>query len=61
MKRLTERLVLVAVMICFLAAAAGCYASGGYAGYGYGYNNYYDDPFYSAPIDRYGYGFYGHP
>ncbi|MBW1906498.1 MAG: hypothetical protein JRD92_12350 [Deltaproteobacteria bacterium] len=60
MKRFTERLLLLAVLVLYLAAS-GCYASGGYAGYGYGYNNYYDDAFYSPPIDRYGYGFYGHP
>jgi len=64
MKRLTERLVLAAVLV-FCLAAASCYASGGYVGYGYG-GGYYDDPFYTPPIDRYGYGygyggFYGHP
>ena len=59
MKRFTERLVLLAVM-AFCLAASSCYASGGYVGYGYSHN-YYDDVFYSAPIDRYGYGFYGHP
>ena len=59
MKRFTERLVLLAVVV-FCLAASSCYASGGYVGYGYSHN-YYDDVFYSVPIDRYGYGFYGHP
>jgi hypothetical protein len=59
MKRLTERLVLVAVLVLYLAAS-GCYASGGYVGYG-ATHDYYDEAFYRAPIDRYGYGFYGHP
>jgi len=63
MKRILERIVLLAVL-AFCFAAASCYASGGYVGYGYGYDqDYYGDVFYSAPIDRYGYGygFYGHP
>jgi len=59
MKRFAERLVLLAVVV-FCLAASSCYASGGYVGYGYS-RNYYDDVFYSAPIDRYVYGFYGHP
>jgi len=49
--------------VVFCLAAASCYVSGGtYVGYGYS-SGYYDDVFYSAPIDRYGYGggFYGRP
>lgn len=61
MKRILERIVLLTVLV-FCFAAVSCYASGGYVGYGYGYSqDYYGDVFYSAPIDRYGYGFYGHP
>jgi hypothetical protein len=42
-------------------AAASCFGSGeAYLGYGYTHS-YYDDVFYTPPIDRYGYGFYGHP
>jgi hypothetical protein len=59
MKRIIERLVLLTVAV-FCLAASSCYVSGGYVGYGYSHNHY-DDVFYSAPIDRYGYGFYGHP
>lgn len=59
MKRLLERLLLATVLILGLSASS-CYVSGGYVGYGYT-QGYYDDVFYSAPIDRYGYGFYGHP
>jgi hypothetical protein len=59
MKRVIERLVLLTVVV-FCLAASSCYASGGYVGYGYT-QDYYGDVFYSAPIDRYGYGFYGHP
>jgi hypothetical protein len=59
MMRLIERLVLLTVAL-FCLAAASCYASGEYT-VGYGYTHgYYDDVFYTAPIDRYG-GFYGHP
>ena len=59
MKRHIETLVLVAVAV-FCLAAASCYVSGGYVGYGYS-PNYYHDVFYTAPMNRYGYGFYGHP
>ena len=59
MKRVIERLVLL-TMVVFCFAASSCYASGGYVGYGYTHS-YYDDVFYSAPINRYGGGFYGHP
>ena len=62
MRRTIERLVLLTVVV-FGLAASSCYVSGGgYAGYGYS-PNYYDDVFYSAPVDRdgYGRGFYGHP
>lgn len=59
MKRLIERLLLLTVAV-FCAAASSCHVSGGtYVGYGYTHN-YYDDVFYTAPVDRYG-GFYGHP
>jgi hypothetical protein len=61
MRRTIERILLLTLVV-FCLAASSCYVSGGYVGYGYGYgNNYYDDVFYSAPMDRYGYGFYGHP
>ena len=59
MRRTIERLVLLTVLV-FGVAASSCYVSGGYVGYGYTHD-YYDDVFYSAPIDRYGAGFYGHP
>lgn len=59
MKRFIERLVLLTVLL-FAFAVCSCYVSGGYVGYGYT-QDYYGDVFYSAPIDRYGYGFYGHP
>jgi hypothetical protein len=59
MRRIIERLLLLTVAV-FCLAVSSCYVSGGYVGYGYS-PNYYDDVFYSAPIDRYGYGFYGHP
>jgi len=62
MKPIIERLVLLTVAV-FCLAAASCYVSGGtYVGYGYS-SGYYDNVFYSAPIDRYGYGggFYGRP
>jgi len=58
MKRIIERLVLL-TMAVFCLAASSCYASGGYVGYGYT-DNYYDQVFYTAPVNRYG-GFYGHP
>jgi len=62
MSRIFERAMLLTLFILCLAASS-CYASGGtYVGYGYGNRgDYYGDVFYSAPIDRYGYGFYGHP
>ena len=60
MKRKIERMLLLSVFILSLAASS-CYVSGGsYVGYGYT-GDYYGDVFYSAPIDRYGYGFYGRP
>lgn len=59
MRRFIERLVLLTVLV-FAFAVCGCYVSGGYVGYGYT-QDYYGDVFYSAPINRYGYGFYGHP
>jgi hypothetical protein len=59
MRRTIERILLL-TMAVFCLAASSCYASGGYVGYGYS-PNYYDNVFYSAPMDRYGYGFYGHP
>lgn len=62
MSRIIERIVLFAVLALSVAAAS-CYVSGGtYVGYGHGYGgDYYGDVFYSAPVDRYGYGFYGRP
>jgi hypothetical protein len=62
MKKLIGRIVLVTVLGLNLGSAS-CYAYGdSYVGYGYT-QDYYGDVFYSAPIDRYGYGygFYGHP
>jgi hypothetical protein len=59
MRRLLARLIVVCfALLC--TAASSCYVSGGYVGYGYAHS-YYDDVFYTAPIDRYSYGFYGHP
>lgn len=59
MKRFERSLLLGIALFCL--AAASCYAGGGYnVGYGYS-GDYYGDVFYQAPIDRYGYGFYGHP
>ena len=64
MNRLVERIVLLTVFLLCLAASS-CTAYGGtYVGYGYGpgySGDYYGDVFYSAPMDNYGYGFYGHP
>lgn len=58
MRRAMKRLGLVALLGL---AVASCFGSGEmYVGYGYTHN-YYDDVFYTPPIDRYGYGFYGHP
>lgn len=51
-------LLLVAAWLC--TAASSCYVSGGTVGYGYT-PDYYNEVFYTPPIDRYGYGFYGHP
>ena len=66
MKRFMERLLLVIFLLLSLGASScygGTYVGYGYGGgYGYGYGGGgYNDVFYSAPIDRYGYGFYGHP
>lgn len=59
MKSMILRVVLLALAAGFTMATS-CYVSGGYVGYGYTHS-YYDDVFYRPPIDRYGYGFYGHP
>ncbi|MGB5415614.1 MAG: hypothetical protein WBN01_13300 [Polyangiales bacterium] len=60
MKRIIQRLVLLTVLV-FCVGVSSCYVSGGsYVGYGHT-QDYYGDVFYSAPIDRYGYGFYGRP
>lgn len=60
MRRVIERFALLTVLL-FCLVASSCYASGGsYVGYGYT-QDYYGDVFYSAPANRYGYGFYGHP
>ncbi len=59
MKRFIGRFVLLMALVCCLGAST-CYVSGGYVGYGYT-QDYYGDVFYRAPIDRYDYGFYGHP
>ena len=61
MKRIVEQLVLLTVGILCLAASS-CYVASGSVGYGYGYHgDPYGDVFYSDPIDRYDYGFHGHP
>jgi hypothetical protein len=58
MRRATKMLVLLATLGL---AAASCFGAGEvYVGYGYTHS-YYDDVFYTPPMDRYGYGFYGHP
>ncbi len=59
MSRIIERVVLLTVLV-FCLGVSSCYVSGGYVGYGYT-QDYYGDVFYTAPIDRYGYGFYGRP
>lgn len=59
MSRLLPK-ILLGLFALLCTAASSCYVSGGYVGYGYT-ANYYDDVFYTPPIDRYGYGFYGHP
>lgn len=60
MRRILERILLLTVL-GFAIAASSC-ASGGYTvGYGYTGTDPYGDVFYSSPMDRYGYGFYGHP
>lgn len=56
MKRFVERFLLVTFVLLSFGASS-CYG-GTYVGYGGGG---YNDVFYSAPIDRYGYGFYGRP
>lgn len=54
------RLVLATIVV-FCLGASRCYVSTStYVGYGYTHS-YYDDVFYTPLIDRYGYGFYGHP
>ena len=59
MRRIIERVVLLTVLV-FCLGVSSCYISGEYVGYGYT-QDYYGDVFYTAPIDRYGYGFYGRP
>lgn len=60
MRRAIERILLLTLAV-FCLGASSCYVSGG-ATVGYGYSHgYYDDVFYRSPMDRYGYGFYGHP
>ncbi|MGB8224869.1 MAG: hypothetical protein WCF10_19930 [Polyangiales bacterium] len=70
MRRIANRLLLLSVA-AFCLGASDCY-TGTYVGYGYGYGpgygpaygpGYYNDVFYTPPIDRYGYGygFYGRP
>jgi hypothetical protein len=61
MKRPIERTLLLLLTLAALAASS-CGAYGGEVRVGYGYTggNYYDDVFYTPPIDR-GAGFYGYP
>jgi hypothetical protein len=61
MKRQFERLLLTIVALsCIAAASCGAYGGEYQVGYGYTGGNYYDDVFYTPPIDR-GAGFYGYP
>lgn len=61
MKRFLERAILVFVAIsCLASASCGAYGGEVRVGYGYTGGNYYDDVFYTPPIDR-GAGFYGYP
>lgn len=61
MRRIIGQLVLLTVSILCLGTSS-CYVAGGTVGYGYGYHgDPYGDVFYSNPINRYDYGFYGHP
>lgn len=61
MKRRIERaLFVLAVLSCLTATSCGSYGGEYRVGYGYTGGNYYDDVFYTPPIDR-GIGFYGYP
>jgi hypothetical protein len=60
MKKVLERTLLLALgLACFSLASCGVYGGEVYVGYGYTGGNYYDDVFYTPPIDRA--GFYGYP
>jgi len=59
MKRWMMRALLVGVISCVLGTSS-C-TSNYTVGYGYTGGDPYGDVFYSQPMDRYGYGFYGHP
>ena len=60
MTHIIARIVLLTLVVLCLGVS-DCYGSGTtYVGYGYN-EDYYGDVFYTPPIDRYGYGFYGYP
>lgn len=60
MKRWIERVFLLTLAVaCLAAASCGTYGGEVQVGYGYTAGNYYDDVFYTPPIDRA--GFYGYP
>jgi hypothetical protein len=58
---MTHRMKGLVLLAMLGFAATSCFGAGEvYVGYGYNHS-YYDDIFYTSPMDRYGYGFYGHP
>ena len=59
-RRIERALLLIVFLFCFAAASCGAYSGEYQVGYGYTGGNYYDDVFYTPPIDR-GAGFYGYP
>lgn len=67
MKRILEWIVFLGLVALCLGVSECDGSRPSRVGYGYGYNyygynqGYYGDVFYTPPIDRYGYGFYGHP
>ena len=61
MRRSLERALLFCIALsCLATLSCGAYGGEVRVGYGYTGGNYYDDVFYTPPIDR-GAGFYGYP
>ena len=60
MKKVVERALLLALALaCVASTSCGAYYGETYVGYGYSGGNYYNDVFYTPPIDRA--EFYGYP